>query len=68
MYMDGAYLEKLYKSLKYGDEIRIVRDLSMGAMDPDMIQELGLRFFKENQEDILYILRNFPIIDFSLLK
>jgi len=68
MYKDREELEDIYINLKIGDEIKIVRDLSMGEMRPEMIQELVIKVFDKNKKDVLYIIRNFPIIDFILLN
>lgn len=68
MYKEKTYIENFYRNLKYKDNIRIVRDLSQGKMQEDMIQEMNVRVFPSNKRQILKILQAFPIIELEVLK
>lgn len=68
MFKEKKEVEEFYRKVRYGDSIRVVRDLSNGRLEKDMIQEMVVRIYPENKKSIYKIIMKFPILILEVEK
>ncbi len=66
--MEKEELEKIYRSLRNGNVLRLKRDLSSGRMEENMIQELSVKVAASNRRTIYRLLFSYPVLEVSLEK
>ncbi len=68
MFKEKNEIQDFYRKIKYGESIRVVRDLSDGKLLKNMIQEMEVKIYPENKKAIYEILMKFPILVLEIQK
>lgn len=66
MFKEKSEIDAFWQTVSYGRELRLVRDLSGGRMEEDMIQELRVRVLARNKNHIYRMINSFPVLELEL--